>query len=129
MTGACTFEDLEGINWARMGAVLSPQLNAHGCRRIVFDVVQRLKSRRYDTVLNTFTVRASPARTLCVPANTRARCWSDEVQYLYAEGVDSRVVPQCLCAWKRNRPNGTASENMQMMGVNRCLCYAATAYI
>lgn len=57
MATSCSFEDVNGaILWSRLEALLSPQQNSHGCRRILFDVVQRLKSKRYETVLNTFTV-------------------------------------------------------------------------
>lgn len=57
MAASCSFEDTNGaISWNRLEALLSSQQSGHGCRRIVFDVVQRLKSKRYETVLNTFTV-------------------------------------------------------------------------
>lgn len=60
MPAGVVFEEADdSISWDKMQQVLSPQQNAHGCRRIVFEVVQRLKSRRYSTVLNTFTVRAT----------------------------------------------------------------------
>ena len=58
MPAAGAFEDADdAISWDKMQYVLSPQQSAHGCSRVVFDVIQRLKSRRYSTVLNTFTVR------------------------------------------------------------------------
>jgi hypothetical protein len=63
MPAGVAFEDADdAIAWDKMAYVLSPQQSAIGCRRIVFDVVQRLKSRRYATVLNTFTVRPEPIR-------------------------------------------------------------------
>eukprot|EP00892_Ulva_mutabilis_P010237 jgi/Ulvmu1/7586/UM038_0009.1 len=84
MAASCSFEDLSGaISWNRLEMLLSSQQSSYGCRKIVFDVVQRLKSKRYETVLNTFTL----LHTYSVNASSEAlkHLASDHIYNVFVE--------------------------------------------